>query len=382
MEYFNYLLAFVGALYCISVLYLLTGLFRLRYKRQNSTPFCTVIVAVHNEEQNLERCLNLLANQNYPSDKFEVIVADDRSNDSTPAIIGKFCEMYTNFRSVAVKPHEDAVPKKTALIRALDIARGEIILSTDGDCEQPNEWIRTISAYFTDGVGMVVGHVGYFEPQNLWQGIDALDYLTHRALGAAFLGVNSVYTCTAANMAYRKEIYDINKEGFKALKIRPAEDNFILHCTRNSGFKIAVATGLQSIVQTQGASSFSHFMNQRFRWAAYGGNITTMGVKLFFIPALFFYLLILISIFAAPLSPASLPVLLSVLAGKLFSDFLLISRYTWLYKIQYMMKYFLPLSFIHLLLAPLVAIKGNIFSFSWKNKRYTKAHEIHQSILL
>ncbi len=382
MSIIGCLLIVTAAFYCCSVLYLLTGLFRLHYRQNDKIRYCSIIVAVHNEEECLQRCLNSLISQNYPPDKFEVIIADDRSDDSTPLIISDYCSKYPNFRSVSVKPGEDAVPKKTALIRALDVARGEIILSTDGDCEQSQGWIRQMAACFTDGVGMVIGHVGYFKPQNLWQGIDAMDYLTHRALGAAFIGVNSVYTCTAANMAYRKEIFDRNREGFKSLKIRPAEDNFILHCSRNSGFKIAVATHPDSVIETQGAKNFPHFMNQRFRWAAYGGNITTRGVKLFFIPALLFYLFIWVGFFYAVSFPDILPVLLWVLTAKMCSDFLLIFKYVHIYKIQYMIRYFLPLSLIHLILAPLVALKGNLFSFTWKNKRYTKECEIGNSASL
>lgn len=382
MEITTYLLIATGAFYFISVLYLFAGLFRLNHKKNDKIHFCSVIVAVHNEESNLEKCLNSLVNQNYPADSFEVIIADDRSVDSTPQIINRYCQKYPNFKSVSVRPDEHAIPKKTALLKALDNARGEIILSTDGDCEQPQGWIRQMNACFTDEVGMVIGHVGYFKPQNLWQGIDALDYLTHRALGAAFIGVKSVYTCTAANMAYRKVIFDQNRDGFKKLKIRPAEDNYFLHCTKNSGYKIAVATDSESIIQTRGAISFSHFMNQRFRWAAYGGNITTLEVKLFFIPALLFYLFIWIALFSAFFSPALLPMLFWVIAGKMFSDFLLITRYTFLYKIQYMIRYFLPLSLIHPILALVVALKGNLFSFTWKNKRYTKEHEIRRSVSL
>lgn len=382
MEFTAYLLLATGVFYFVSVLYLFAGLFRLNHQKSDKTHFCTVIVAVHDEEHNLEKCLNSLVNQNYPSDSFEVIIADDRSVDSTPQIISRFCQKYHNFRSVIVRPDEDAVPKKTALLRALDIARGEIVLSTDGDCVQPQGWIRQMAACFIEEVGMVIGHVGYFKPQNIWQGIDALDYLTHRALGAAFIGVNSVYTCTAANMAYRKVLFDQNRDGFTKLKIRPAEDNFILHCAKNSEYKIAVATDSESVIQTQGAVSFSHFLNQRFRWAAYGGNITTLGVKMFFIPALLFYLSILIATFSAFFSPAIVPVLLWVIAGKMLSDFLLIARYTSLYKIQYMIRYFLPLSLIHPILALVVALKGNLFSFTWKNRRYTKEHEIRHSVSL
>lgn len=374
------ILCITAIIYFFSVSYLLFGLFRLQSSKNKSLFSYSVVIAVHNEENNLEKCLDCLISQDYPADKFEVILADDRSTDSTLRIIKKYCDKYANFKYVEVKQSEIAVPKKTALIKALEIAHGEIILSTDGDCIQPRGWISSVNHCFADGVGMVIGHVGYFKPENIWQGIDALDYLTHRALGAAFIGIKSVYTCTAANMAYRKEIFDLNKDGFRKLKVRPAEDNFILHCTKKSGLKIVVATEADSRVETSGAQSFSHFFNQRFRWAAYGGNITTLGVKLFFIPALSFYLIILVSLFASMFYPKILLTLGLVCLGKILFDLLLIARYTFIYKIGYMLKYFLPLSVIHLILSPLVAIKGNLFTFKWKSRRYTKEHEIRERV--
>ncbi|NLG15766.1 MAG: glycosyltransferase [Fibrobacter sp.] len=369
-------LAIVALLYCIAVVFLFTGLFRLRRKPSDVVRMVSVVIAVHNEEKNLEACLDCCINQDYPSDKYEVVVADDRSIDATPSIVERYRKKYANVKYARVEPGEVAIPKKTALVKALKIAVGEIILSTDGDCKQGRGWITSMNRCFTDRVGMVVGHVGYFRPGNVWAGIDALDYCSHRALGAGYIGVGSVYTCTAANMAYRKDIYTANVDGFAQLKVRPAEDNYLLHCTRNAGYTIAVATDPDSIVETTGANSFSHFMQQRFRWSAYGGSITTIGVKLFFVPALLFYVLLWICMVAAIFSPSLLPFLLLSFTGKVVADFLLMAKYTSLYRIGHLLRYFIPLSIVHPVFAPLVAISGNLFSFTWKKRRYTAECEV------
>ena len=44
-------------------------------------PVISVIIPARNEEQNIERCLLSIMNQNYSN--FEVILIDDNSNDST-----------------------------------------------------------------------------------------------------------------------------------------------------------------------------------------------------------------------------------------------------------------------------------------------------------
>ena len=45
---------------------------------------------------------------------------------------------------------------------------------------------------------MVIGHTRYHSPRTFWQGIDALDYFSQRALGTAFIGIGFAYTCAAS----------------------------------------------------------------------------------------------------------------------------------------------------------------------------------------
>lgn len=374
MDIFDIILLAFTIYYCSSVLYLFTGLFRIPCsggsKKQH---FITVILAAHNEEKHLAECLLRIACQDYPKDKYEVIVADDRSTDKTSDIIKKFCEEYNNFKSVRVDDSENSIPKKAALIKGLDIAEGEIVVSTDADCIQPGAWLSSLNACFTDDNGLVIGHTVYHKPDNVWKGIDALDYFSHRALGAAFIGAGSAYTCTASNFAYRKEIFDANRDEFIAIGVRPAEDNYFVHCVhKKTKYKIAVATNPESFVTTNGASGFRDFMNQRFRWSAYGGTITTSGVKLFFIPALFYYFFIWIALINTLFNPGLLTTIVISVFCKFVIDFLFMLKAAMVFKSRYLLNYFLPLSFIHLLLVPVVVLKGNLFSFTWKGRRYTR----------
>lgn len=365
------------AFYALSVLYLLRGLFNGSANDNRKHHFFSVIITVHNEEKKLPQCLHSIASQNYPSGMYEVIIADDRSDDNTPGIIDSFCSKHTSFKSVSVRKNEKFIPKKTALIKALNISKGDIIISTDGDCMVTTNWLSSINSYFTDDIGMVIGHTNYKRPHNLLSGIDALDYLSHRALGIAFAGVGSAYTCTASNFAYRREIFENVKKEFSTLKVRPAEDNYLLHAVhKRPDYKITFATDPDSIVTTEGASNFSHFLNQRFRWSAYGGNIVTSGVKLFFIPALLYYSAIWIAIIIVFIKSSLLPILAVSLFLKLAVDFLFVFKSCEIFYCRYLLKYFLFEWLLHLILTPLIVIKGNLFSFRWKDKRYNRSREI------
>jgi chlorobactene glucosyltransferase len=95
----------------------------------STPPLVSVLVAARNEERTIARCLDSLLAQRYP--RFEVIVADDRSEDSTPELLRT---RYPSVRTVRI----DSLPggcagKSHALSVAAREARGDWLLFTDAD---------------------------------------------------------------------------------------------------------------------------------------------------------------------------------------------------------------------------------------------------------
>ena len=56
-----------------------------RYNESN-LPFVSIIVAGRNEALNIEPCIKSLLNLDYPSDKHEIFLVNDRSTDNTGSI--------------------------------------------------------------------------------------------------------------------------------------------------------------------------------------------------------------------------------------------------------------------------------------------------------
>ena len=52
-------------------------------------PFVSVIVPTYNRAHLLKQLLWSLAHQDYPKDRYEVIVVDDGSSDETPEVINE-----------------------------------------------------------------------------------------------------------------------------------------------------------------------------------------------------------------------------------------------------------------------------------------------------
>jgi biofilm PGA synthesis N-glycosyltransferase PgaC len=108
-------------------------------------PLVSVIVPVYNEESVIERRINNILESAYPKDKIETIIVDSGSNDRTGKIVS---EKFHN--QVTLKQEEQRKGKAHAINMALRIARGEIVLLTDGPALFEKETIFQIVKSFQD----------------------------------------------------------------------------------------------------------------------------------------------------------------------------------------------------------------------------------------
>lgn len=90
-------------------------------------PLVSLIVSTYNGEKHILECLVSVANQTY--EKFECIVVDDGSTDSTPQIIDKFCEKDERF--VVLHKKNSGVSDSRNI--GLTISKGEYVGILDHD---------------------------------------------------------------------------------------------------------------------------------------------------------------------------------------------------------------------------------------------------------
>ena len=113
----------------------------------HSDPTISVVIPVYNCSGTIAGCLDSLSKQDRPY--YEVIIVDDGSTDETV----KICESYPDIRIINVK---NGGPSKARNI-GVNLARGEIIAFTDGDCIADRQWLMELEKGFTSpkvaGVG-------------------------------------------------------------------------------------------------------------------------------------------------------------------------------------------------------------------------------------
>jgi len=87
----------------------------------------SVILPVYNVEKHLNKCLHTIVNQLF--DDYEVICVNDGSTDSSPEILKKYAEKYSNIKIINQENKGLSAARNTGL----DNAKGEYILFADSD---------------------------------------------------------------------------------------------------------------------------------------------------------------------------------------------------------------------------------------------------------
>ena len=123
-------------------------------------PRATVIVPVWNGERTIEACLESLLAQDYPRDRFTIVVVDNRSTDRTPEILRGYGERIRVVREAKRGP-------AAARNRGLAEADGDVVALTDADCVVDPAWLARIVAPLADpAVGVVGGRIRSVRPCN------------------------------------------------------------------------------------------------------------------------------------------------------------------------------------------------------------------------
>lgn len=365
-------------LYCGYLIIFVFGLFLPRKRFSSETPSVTVIIAARDEEEYIERCINSICQQTYTNNNFEVIVVNDQSADATESIVQSLLKNYNNLKLINITDRpQDYAPKKYAINEALNVATGEIILTTDADITVKPTWIESIVSFFEQEVGLVVGYSSVRETQikKFFQKFEALDFLMLLTATKGSIRIGLPISCTGQNLSFRKEAFD-ELGGFgEKNKTQSADDVLLLHLMRKSKkWQIAFADDSDSFVETDATKSLIEFLKQRIRWAAMGLgqfskslNLTVVSI----VTAILNIGLLLLLGYSFIFQDLLQFVFLAFMV-KLPFDFLIAATGSYYFK-KLSLLWFFPFLFIfympYILIISIFSLFGN---FRWKKRVYKK----------
>ena len=102
--------------------------------------FVSVAVPTRNRAAMLQGCLEHLVRQEYPADRYEVVVVDDGSTDETAAVVERFAGEAPMVRYI----RQPRIGLNAARNTALRASVGDPICFVDDDEQAPPRWLRSI----------------------------------------------------------------------------------------------------------------------------------------------------------------------------------------------------------------------------------------------
>jgi len=357
-------------LYALLIIRYTLGWYKVKtITNKDFTPKVSIVIAMRNEENEVERLLQNLQSQIYPTDKLELILVNDHSTDNTLNILNS--SQLDNLQVINMPKGEFG--KKNAIKKAIELASGDIILASDADCSFNPKWVQTMANYFADeNIKLVSGPVAYHKQKGMFLSLQALEFSSLIGSGAGAIGVNNAIFCNGANMAYRKEVFlEVNE--FSIDTAVSGDDVFLLHSVKAKySNAIAFAKQENAIVTTDAVQTLNGFINQRKRWTAKSSGYKDFASIYASFLVLFTNLALVFLFTMHFVSIQYFELFLLFYALKFLVDLLLLTPVLKFFKRTDLIKWILPFEIFYSFYIVLIVILSFTKKFEWKGRTHSK----------
>lgn len=333
-----------------------------KQKGFSSQYLVSVIVAVRNEEKNIEALIHSLKNQK-GINNYEVLLIDDHSEDATIDIALRTID--DKFKALQLP--NGKIGKKEALKFGFFNSKGNIIAFTDADCIVPENWLYLLLSQFkSTNSQMVCGPVEFYGKENLFSDIIKLEFLSLTGIGAASFFIKKPFMCNGANYAVYKSIYQDSMQFIKD-EFSSGDDVFLLHKVKQK-HKVTFCNSYDAIVRTKAPESLKEFFSQRLRWAS-----KIKGYKDFF--AIYVSITGFIMSFALLFSiimmffTQNIELFTWLIFMKLSTDFLFLITVTDFYNQKKLLRVFVLLELLHPIYIISTALISIFYKPLWKGRK-------------
>jgi cellulose synthase/poly-beta-1,6-N-acetylglucosamine synthase-like glycosyltransferase len=352
----------------------------------------SVIVSLRNEAANVDLLMTSLLSQDYPRELLEFILIDDHSTDNTLALLSAYeGEPGVRVYPLSSLPGEGGLStsamnrgaatrldapvnisfKKMAISKAIGLAAGTLIITTDADCTAGSGWITAlVQHYEQQGANFIAAPVKLRTNNSLLSVFQSLDFITLQGITGASVYKRFHTMCNGANLAYEKSAFQ-RVNGFDGIDQLPSGDDMLLmykiykidpsavHYLKHSG----------AIVETAEASSWNEFFQQRIRWSS---KAVHYDDKMVFRVLLLVYLLnvaFLVAAIAAFFKTNYLVFFLLMMLAKILVEYPFVNSVAMFFGQQRLMKYFPLMQPLHIIYTIVAGWLGRFGSYTWKGRK-------------
>lgn len=224
-------------------------------------PYVSLVIPCRNEEKFIGMCLDSVIVNDYPKDRFEVLVVDGMSKDGTRKIVKGYVKEHP-----FIKLFDN--PKKiipSAMNIGIKNAMGEIIMKIDSHARYSEEYIsKCVSFLFEYNADNVGGVIVALPRNNTTVGKAIAFSLSHPfGVGNSLFRIGSkkpIWADTVFSGCYKREVF--KKIGLYDENIARSEDLLINSKLRKSGGKILLVPEIVSYYYAR--SNFWDFIKHNF----------------------------------------------------------------------------------------------------------------------
>ena len=232
----------------------------LKLPTDRPLPFISIVIALRNESANIPSLIRSLKNQKYETGNFEVILVNDHSTDQTAENIKALIADDPHFKLIDSKEQG----KKKALREGITLAKGEVLVTTDADCQHHELWLDTIGRHQAHrNPDMTIAPVAMVAGNGLMSKLFELEFMALQLSTAGSAFNKQPIMCNGANLAFRKSCYwEANmKEDYIS-----GDDMFLLINIKNKNGRIEYLKQTNALVTTAAPESYATYLKQRSRW--------------------------------------------------------------------------------------------------------------------
>lgn len=235
-------------------------------------PFISVVIPARNEEDNIAKSVGSLLKQDYPLDKFEIIVVDDFSTDKTRSIVEDLiADSDVNAKCISGRDLPAGwLGKSNACMTGALQATGEYIYFIDADTHSAPEMLRCIVDFaVTEKIDLLS-----FNPRQIFESA-----IEKAVLPGTFLSIASYMNFKDSNdsekeeaiangqaMLFKREAY-LSVGGHESVAAQISEDIAFAKVMKSNGYKIFWAFA-DDLMSTHMYSSFETI------WSGFSKNMS------------------------------------------------------------------------------------------------------------
>ena len=368
-----YIFSFIIVAYGTFTTLALIGFGRLRDKVKEDgiiNEFISIVISARNEASLIEECIQQIIKQKFPKENFELIIMDDASEDNTYQIALKTLQNSDiSYQLIKKETHQG---KKRNLSEAIQKAKGSIIITSDADVVYRNpHWLLTIANYFkTYAPNMLIMPIDFESQPDFLAQLQITENLALTAITAGYSGIQKPFMCNGANLAFKRDVYELVNGYQSHLHISSGEDVFLLEDLKKMNPRL-IHYGLirELIVKTKAVNTFNGLLKQRIRWASkakYSSNNINLFAGFIILAANLLFLALFVAILK---KSVIIPYLSIFVLAKFVFDFLLLFLASNFLGRTKQIWWLIPFECIYWLYALIVGTSSLFLKPNWKGKK-------------